>query len=211
MAVRSAAKPRGHVAAAVITLAVSACAARNSPPDAYLLVHSAIPASSSHVTVCNRAGCEETAQVQFSQADWRRIEQLFTPRAADSEAERSQIGSAIALMERLAGPQAGTFDDQPAGQGVFRGTRQLDCVAETNNTTVYLLLLEHQGLLLRHRTGYPQHRGLLSLQAPHNTAVLIENATGKRFAVDAYFHANGQAPEIVPLDTWSRGYTPQDR
>jgi hypothetical protein len=204
-------KPRGDVAAAVIILTVSACATRNSPPEGYLLVHSAIPASSSQFTICNRAGCEETARVQFSQADWQRIEQLFRPRAADGEAERKQIGSAIALMERLAGPQAGTSDDQPAGQGVFRGTRQLDCVAETNNTTVYLLLLEHRGLVLRHRTGYPQHRGLLSLQAPHNTAVLIETATGIRFAVDAYFHANGQAPEIVPLDAWLGGYAPHDR
>lgn len=114
-------------------------------------------------------------------------------------------------MERLAGGQAGTWDDQPAGQGVFRPTRQLDCVAETNNTTAYLLLLEHQGLLLRHTTGYPEHRGLMQLLAPHNTAVLKENETDRRFAIDTYFHANGQPPEVVPLDIWLDGYEPENR
>jgi hypothetical protein len=184
---------------------------QNQPPESYLRVNSAVPMSSSHVLICNRAGCAETVAIQFSNVDWRSIESVFTPKAADGAAERQQIAVAIGLMERLAGDQAGTWDDQPAGKGIFRGTRQLDCVAETNNTTVYLLLLERQGLLLRHTTRYPEHRGLMHLLAPHNTAVVAENDSGRRFAVDAYFHANGQAPEIVPLELWLRGYEPEDR
>lgn len=190
-------------------LAVSSCAMQGDRPETYLLARSAVPDPDDGIVVCNRAGCEETATVVLSANDWQRIEQLLRPTAGTSEIERRQIARVIGFMEYLTGVQAGTADDQPGGRGVFRTTRQLDCVAETNNTTAYLVLLEHRGLLAWHRAGYPRHRGLLTLQAPHNTAVLIDNDTGIRYAVDAYFHANGQAPEIVPLELWSRGYVPE--
>jgi len=195
----------------VISLALSSCVTHSGQPEAYLLAHSAVPESRSEVVICSRAGCDETTTVRFSSADWRRIRAIFTSHAADGETERAQIAIAVGLMERLAGVQAGTWDDQPAGQGMFRQTRQLDCVAETNNTTAYLLLLEHQGLLPRHTTEYPEHRGLMQLLAPHNTAVLKENETGRRFAIDTYFHANGQPPEVVSLDEWLDGYEPGNK
>ncbi len=198
-------------AATFVVLALSCCAAPNQRPETYLLLHSAVPQSRSRLVICTRAGCGETATIEFSKADWQSIESVFTPKAEDGETEREQIADAIGLMERLAGGQAGTWDDQPAGQGVFRGTRQLDCVAETNNTTAYLLLLQRQGLLLKHTTRYPEHRGFTRLLVPHNTAVLQENNTGRRFAVDAYFHANGQPPEILPLNLWLQGYEPENR
>jgi hypothetical protein len=83
-------------------------------------------------------------------------------------------------------------------------------VAETTNTTVYLLLLQQRGLIRRHRVEYPKHRGLLQLQAPHNTAVITDRTSGEAFAVDSYFHANGAAPEIVPVETWEAGFSPPD-
>ena len=198
-------------AASVVVLALLSCATQDRRPEAYLRVYSAVPDSRLELVVCSRAGCDETTAIRFTHADWQRIEAVFTPRAADGETERGQIAVAVGLMERLAGGQAGTWDDQPAAQGVFRDTRQLDCVAETNNTTAYLLLLERRGLLLRHTTKYPQHRGLMNLLSPHNTAVLEEKESGRRFAVDSYFHGNGQPPEVVPLDLWLDGYEPENQ
>ena len=198
-----------RVAASCFLFLLSACATQEQQPERYLLVQGTVPHSHSRFVICSRAGCEETARIQLRGSDWQSIHSLFMPPAVDSDTERKQIAEAIALMEQLVSSQAGTQDDQPAGQGVFRGTRQLDCVAETTNTTVYLVLMRNQGLLKWHRVGYPEHRGVFHLLAPHNTAVLIENDTNRRFAVDAYYHANGQQPEIVPLDTWSRGYKPE--
>ena len=48
----------------------------------------------------------------------------------------------------------------------------------------------------------------MNLEFPHNTAVLLEKDSNRIFAVDAYFHANGQPPEIVPLAVWLDGYDP---
>ena len=194
-----------------ILLMLSSCTTRQQQPEHYLLAQGTVPESHSSFAVCNLAGCDETTSVHLGDKDWQSIQTLFSPPAKDSATERRQIASAIALMERLVGAQAGTHDDQPADQGVFRGTRQLDCVAETTNTTVYLLLMKDRGLLHWHSVGYPKHRGFFSLQAPHNTAVLVEKETNNHFAVDSYYHANGEVPEIVPLDTWSGGYKPEHR
>ena len=64
------------------------------------------------------------------------------------------------------------------------------------------------GLLQWHEVGYPRHRGLLNLKFPHNTAVLIDRRTKQSFAVDSWFYANGEAPEIVPIENWMQGYDP---
>ncbi len=111
-------------------------------------------------------------------------------------------------MEQLVAHQAGTQDDQAGPSGAFRGTRQLDCIAETTNTTAYLLLLQERGLIQRHSPRYPQHRGFMHGQLPHNTAVMEDLETGERYAVDSYFHANGKRPEIVPVAAWIAGFKP---
>ena len=59
--------------------------------------------------------------------------------------------------------------------------------------------------------GFPRHRGWFSLLAPHNTAVVIEKATGKEFVVDSWFHKNGELPEVVSVDQWLSGYDPDDK
>lgn len=185
-----------------------ACVSSAGPHD-YLRQYDAIPKSSTRFTVCNLAGCEETTEVRLSRQDWRTLEKVFSPPPHNSHQERERIARAVAVFEQLTGEQAATYDDQAGSQGVFRTTRQLDCVAETANTTVYLLLLQQQGLLRWHTAEYPGHRGLIDLQAPHNTAVIVDLGNRERFAVDAYFHANGEAPEVVPIDVWSAGYKPQ--
>lgn len=51
-------------------------------------------------------------------------------------------------------------------------------------------------------------RGFILLGWPHTTAVISETVSGRRFAVDSWFHDNGQPPEIVALDIWRWGWSP---
>lgn len=195
-------------AAIAVSILSSSCTTPRQQPERYLFIYDAVPVSHSQFVVCNQVSCDETSSVYWTENNWQSVQRIFQPPATDSEAERTQIAEAIARMEQLVGAQAGTFDDQPRNRGSFRGTRQLDCVAEATNTTIYLLLMKKRGLLHWHSVGYPQHRGLLNLKFPHNTAVLIETDSNRPFAVDSYFHANGQPPEIVPLASWLDGYDP---
>lgn len=195
-------------AAIPVSFLLSSCATPQQQPEHYLSLYAAVPESSSQFVICNQVSCEETASIRLSENNWKTLQSIFRPPATDGRSERTQIAKAIARLEQLVADQAGTNDDQPRNRGTFRGTRQLDCVAETTNTTIYLLLLEEKGLLYWHSVGYPKHRGLVNLQFPHNTAVLIEKDSKMLFAVDSYFHANGQPPEIVPLVTWVDGYDP---
>jgi hypothetical protein len=188
--------------------ALAACTTSNQPPEAYLRLYGTAPQSAQRFAICNLSGCEETTVVTLSDADWARIDGIFSPRADDSMEERRHIARAIALFEQLVAVQAGTGDDQAGQQGMFRGTRQLDCVAETTNTTSYLILLQERGLMQWHAPRYPQHRGFMHGRWPHNTAVMEDLKTGERYAVDTYFHANGIAPEIVPVPEWIAGFKP---
>jgi hypothetical protein len=83
-------------------------------------------------------------------------------------------------------------------------TAQLDCIAETSNTTIYLLLLERDGLLSRHRVRYPARRGFL-MWFPHNTAVLEELATGRAWAIDSWYGPSGSPAPVWPLELWLAG------
>ena len=184
------------------------CAVTEQAPQRYLNQYGAVPESAFRFIICNRAGCEETVSVRLSNEDWQGLRRILDPPAPDSRSERVRLAHAVAKLEGMVAVQADTYDDQPRNQGVFRGTSQLDCVAETTNTTIYLLLLQRQGLMHWHEVAFPKHRGFLNLEFPHNTAVLIEKGSGRKFAIDSYFHANGELPEIVPLDIWVQGYDP---
>ena len=188
---------------------LTACTTTTQPAETYLQLYGMAPTSTQHFAICNFFGCEETAFISLSDTDWMLIDNIFSPRANDSTEERRRISIAVAQFEKTVAAKAGTGDDQPRQQGMFRGTRQLDCIAETINTTSYLILLHKRGLMQRHALRYPQHRGLMHGQFPHNTAVIEDLKTGERYAVDTYFHANGVPPEIVPVSKWISGFTPE--
>ena len=79
----------------------------------------------------------------------------------------------------------------------------MDCIDEAANSTSYLMVLDGLGLLRHHTIAYPASKGyLINFVYPHNTAVLIENATGERYAVDSWVFTNGEPPLIVPLKSW---------
>lgn len=189
-------------------LLVGGCATSTQPPEDYLRLHGTVPASTQRFAVCDQADCETTAVVELDDTDWHEISALFNPAPTDAQDERDRIATAIALMEQKIGVQAGTASDRGGSEGAYRSDRQLDCIAETGNSTLYLLLLQKRDLLHWHRVAYPAHRGLLQGHLPHNTAVIEERTTGSGYAVDSYFHGNGIRPEIVSIDAWLDGYEP---
>jgi len=178
-------------------------------PGNYIANYQDYPPQLERFQVCNNVHCEQLTSVTLDQEDWRRLGSHFSVKVESPEAERRQIKSAIALFEEIAGPITKTQHDLARNDNKW-GDRQLDCIAETVNTTTYLMLFDQQGWLKWHRVGFPRHRGLFSLQAPHNTAVIVEKASGREYVVDSWFHKNGEQPEIVPAAQWSAGYDPDE-
>jgi hypothetical protein len=74
----------------------------------------------------------------------------------------------------------------------------------------YLKMFDAEGWIRRHRLGPPAHRGLMfDGRQPHNTAVVTELASGRRYAIDSYFRDNGVAADAVPIEQWLAGWDPR--
>jgi hypothetical protein len=160
--------------------------------------------------VCASSGCREISNLHYTEGEWQSIRSVFDPSPLTAVDERERMRIAVAAMEQIIGAKNNTAGDAPRNRRELGTGSQLDCIAEAANTTVALLLLEREGLLRFHRVGYPQHRGFLRLQLPHNSASLYEKETGAHYAVDSWFFKNGEPPVCVPVDTWKAGYDPED-
>ena len=65
----------------------------------------------SHFSVCFNGSCKDLSVVGLDVEQWRQVKEQFNPPAPDTETERKQIASAIALMERFVGTLTGTDHD----------------------------------------------------------------------------------------------------
>lgn len=159
--------------------------------------------------VCHGYGCFSSSRAALNEGDEARLRALFAEPAQTPDAERAQIAAAVAFMEQVVGAQIGT-DADLGGAAFLRlsGIEQQDCIDEAVNTTTYLKMMEAAGLLRFHTVDLPAHRGLDIGRWPHNSAVIVA-PDGARFAVDSWFHANGEEPEIMPLELWQSGWSPQ--
>ena len=166
-------------------------------------------------SICYGHTCQRTIDVGLSEDEWRTIRQEFKrpmpamTTGSDSAQEREQIRRAIALLETVVGNKTGTTSDKGKNSAGFGLQGQMDCVDESTNTTVYLTMLQNNGLLKWHTVNYRTSRGVFSLQAPHFTAVIREKDNNQYFAVDSWFLDNGQPPFIVPLEKWESGWEPR--
>lgn len=158
--------------------------------------------------ICYQHGCARHAQVSLDRTVLTALAQTFLA-TQDAERERTAIAAAIASLERYVGAATGTDHDLGGTfPGAFRNG-QMDCIDEATNTTRYLQLFAQQGWLRWHEprepaTRLPIPRGWW----PHSTAVIRERSTGREFAVDSWFDANGKPPHIVDLPAWRRGWKP---
>jgi hypothetical protein len=161
------------------------------------------------LSVCHDLSCHSVTHLSLDDDEWARVKRLFSPKAAYAESERQQIQGAIALLEQIVGSKTGTSHDLAKNQLIGSRQGQLDCIDEATNTTVYLRMLESEGLLQWHQTAPRTSRGLFIGRAPHNTATMIDTQSSVRYAVDAWFFDNGKPPAIVTLDSWKQGWQPE--
>jgi hypothetical protein len=158
--------------------------------------------------VCHGYGCAYERRIALTPEEWRRVRALFAPPPGDDVAERGQVATAVALLERAVGERTGTSAHQRREFLNAGDPTQVDCIDESIDTWTYLTLLERDGLLHHHNVGEILHRANgLGLDA-HNTAVLIARETAERFAVDPDLVDAGVPPPILPTATWLGSWPP---
>ncbi len=160
---------------------------------------------------CSSYGCNKIQQVSFEDTEWMSVSHIFDTPVKTAEEERETISKAIALMEKIVGPKTGTSDDiARSWMLTFMPQGQLDCIDESINTTTYLNLLLKAGYINYHDIGQIAIRGnKLDFMMLHNTATLIEKDSGRSYAIDSWYRANGNPPDIVLLEEWLKGWKPE--
>lgn len=158
------------------------------------------------IRYCHGFGCNMRSPVTFSSADLGALKRIMDVGRGSPAAERAAISRADQWYEHKAGAQTGTLGDDAKGEfGLYTPLSQLDCVDEMTNTTTLLKLLAKQGWLRHHTVGPSASRGLLfDGRYPHNTATIVETASGKRWVVDSWVRANGEPPDIKLHDIWKK-------
>lgn len=156
-----------------------------------------------NIPVCTDYECDDKRQISLSDNHWQTLSALFDQKATAAQ-ERAQIGHYIAQMEQLVGERTETWRDRGRNDPNVPPLGQLDCIAESINTTTYLKLLQSAGLLRWHEVLTRSVRNRWGLQA-HWTAVIRERETGANFAVDSWYLDNGEQPIILPLSSWLAG------
>lgn len=190
-------------------LLLAACATDGGSARRYLGQYGAAHPDPAAFEVCWGYGCRRAATVDLGAA-WPSIEAAFAEPAASAEEERARIAEAVGAWERAAAVHTPIGHDRPGTFGGVGEVGQLDCVDETVNTTRVLVLLESQGLLRFHRVQRADSRGAFVLGWPHTSAIIAEKTTGDRYAVDSWFHGNGEPAEIVPIEAWKSGWSPDE-
>ena len=160
-------------------------------------------------SICYGHTCRYIVDVNLSETEWRSIEKIFQNSDKSPAQEREQIQQAIGILEIIVGEKTNTSADRGGNFDGFGYQGQMDCVDESTNTTVYLTMLQNRGLMKLHQVSSRTSRGIFSLQAPHFTAVIRENESDNKFAVDSWFLENGKPPFIVPLAEWKVGWEPE--
>jgi len=162
------------------------------------------PPSASRITVCYGFVCRRRYELDFTEADYKRLTEILNVGRASPEAERKAVQQAMVWFDRRLGPVIGT--DKRIAYADFRyfdDKHNFDCYDTTRNTTSLLLVLQEWGLLKHHTVSDPRFRGnFLVLQTPHNTAVLTDRNSGQKWVVDMWTKAYGQLPDVMTVEQW---------
>lgn len=199
------------IALPLALLTLSSCAPHlYSSMDAYMVAKRLEKPALKRFPHCQNYGCAVVMNVELNKKDWKKIDKAFGKKAKNAEEERRKIAKTIGTFEEIVGPITGTENDRP---GTFEqtGRGQLDCVDESTNSSVYMMLLDQKGLLKFHTIEQPQVRyPLVSGRGwMHQTAVVKETKTGDEYAIDSWFEENGKPAHIIPITEWMNGWTPE--
>lgn len=188
---------------------LGACSAPGGDYDELMAERAVVGAQRDAFTICHGHGCRLRSQVGLTEQEWRPVADLFAAPAPDPRIERGRIAMAVGILEMAVGRKTGTAKDRAGTFNAMSGNDQFDCYDETTNTLVYLTLLARAGYLKWHRLeGWAGRGALIDGAWPHQTAVVVEIASGRAYAVDSWFEDNGRAAHVVPLETWRAGWKP---
>lgn len=199
---------RGAALAVLGALALGGCSYEHAAGVDHYQVFKVNAPKDTRVTVCHAYGCRKQTPFRFTSGDIDELKKLIekTKTAHTAVEERRAIAYAIGWMERRVGDVIGTKDDRPGMDFAASGDpTQQDCVDEATNTTSYLTVLQSQGLLKFHTVGKPiaKENFLRGVSGwTHWTAILHENGTSQRWAVDSWIYQNGENPAVVESEKW---------
>jgi hypothetical protein len=160
--------------------------------------------------VCSNHGCNRVSHVSLTGKEWQRATQPLTESLTGPVGERRAIAESIARLEQVTGKYAGTANDKGENLRGFGEPGQMDCIDESTNTTTYLRMIEVAGFLQWHEVPGTRTRFGIRAGFPHTTAIIREKDTGALYAVDSWFHDNGEKPVIVEYRKWKSGWSPDD-
>lgn len=187
---------RRSVAAAASLALMSACAHERLPPGA------AIPLDA--VPFAWGTGGTFHTTIALSPDDRAAIRAAFTPAPTDGVGERRAIASAVHRMQLAACRQTPVRHARGYSEVDSDGQGRMDCVDCSTATTVFLRVLDQQGLLRRHEVMEPLWRYAGGVVPVHRSAVIRERATGERFAVDPWLGPYSEPPRVIPLERWKQ-------
>jgi hypothetical protein len=182
-------------------------------PRIHYVSFGAEPPEGNRVTVCHAYTCKMQTPYTFSQKDMAEIAALMrqVKRGDTPFEERRAVAYAIAKMETDVGKKLGIKDKAGMQFTASGDASQMDCVDEATNTTSYLLVLKANGLIRQHTVEGTMSKenlakGIVKLNPvqywPHWTAVLKENKSGQKYAVDSWLFDNGENPAVVKVEDW---------
>src|ERR1700757_273659 len=176
----------------------------SAPQAALYTTVSIFPPSAQRMTVCYGFVCRRREILDFSAGDRSALTQILAAGRASASAERAAVQKAVIWFDRRMGPVIGT--NKRVAKADFRyfdDKHNYDCWDTTRNTTSLLLVLQQWGLFKYHVVGNPHYRGnALVLQTPHNTAVLVEQATKIEWVVDLWPRGCTQPPDVMTVEKW---------
>ena len=158
-------------------------------PRIHYVAFGAEPPSGNRVTVCHAYTCKVQTPYEERRAVAYAIAKIDT-----------DVGNALGIKDR-AGMQFSASGDPT----------QMDCVDVATNTTSYLLVLKANGLIKYHTVEGTMSKenlakGLVKLNPvaywPHWSAILKENKSGQKYAVDRWPFDQGENPAIVKVEDW---------
>jgi hypothetical protein len=162
------------------------------------------PPARDRMIVCYSFGCKRRLLLDLAKIDRKRLTEILAAGRASPEAERIALAQAVVWFDRRVGPVTGTTGRIARASGLNGGeTNNYDCFDTTRNTSSLFLILQDWGLLRHHVVSDPRYRGNIFFgQMPHNTAVVLERASHREWAIDMWTHAYAETPDVMPVEQW---------
>jgi hypothetical protein len=202
-------RPPYQVALTLFLMLTPGCSYESlGPIDQHYSMYAARLPEKNKIFVCSAYSCRTQTEFKFTPEDIAKISSLMAEpkRSAGPAEERLRIAGTLAWMERRVGDVVGTSADRPGDDFFGAGDpTQMDCVDVATNLSSYLLVLESNKLIKYHSVGsvYVKEDIRKGLSGwTHYAAVIVENQTKQKCAVDGWQLPSGKEPEIVEVQKW---------